>query len=336
MSDFLDSDDIELRTVGLPEGLHFHFGSTVPNWPWKQIAHHDLSVLGQRSCDTCFGLGYTIDENRSAERRVVRPCPNCCGQYLVRTDDDSDQNPWPRADDENFERYTALRQRVGARKTKRGRKPNEIQVTTTFVEVSPAEAAARQAQLQKILSQIDQCQQDAERVKEEVKTKPRPRMQVDAAALVADFLQVAASAGVSLNEKDIELETLLVPHQRPKRLPPGKQAAYVFCTAWDCLKIGKVGTNSEARYTSQYYSYRGAESTLSRSLLRCDPVLRTKLLAGVLPEPTEDNIGTWIERHTTRYNFLISAEQPSHVLNLLEAFLQCRLNPVFEQKPREE
>jgi len=44
----------------------------------------------------------------------------------------------------------------------------------------------------------------------------------------------------------------------------------------------------------------------------------------------ETNVAGWIREHTDRVNFILDAPLGVHVLNLLEAFLQCRLRPEFE------
>ena len=45
---------------------------------------------------------------------------------------------------------------------------------------------------------------------------------------------------------------------------------------------------------------------------------------------TKVNVGNWIRGNTTRFNFLLDTEAGMPALNLLEIYLQCRLNPIFE------
>ena len=45
-------------------------------------------------------------------------------------------------------------------------------------------------------------------------------------------------------------------------------AVYVFSEKSQVLKVGKVGPNSQARYTSQHYNPKSARSTLAKSLLK--------------------------------------------------------------------
>ena len=131
-------------------------------------------------------------------------------------------------------------------------------------------------------------------------------------------------------------EVLSAPHQRPKRLPSGKSGVYVFCTRWRCLKVGKVGPKSAAHFTNQHYSSRSSQSNLAKSLLAYRNGLATEEdFAAALDFAdavswSESKVGDWIAQNTTRIHFLMDASQPRTVVSLLEAFLQCRLKPMFE------
>jgi hypothetical protein len=89
-----------------------------------------------------------------------------------------------------------------------------------------------------------------------------------------------------------------------------------------CLKVGKAGPNSTARYCSQHYGLK-APSTLARSL-------STHQLRIGVSDLDELNVGTWILENTYRINFLIPTTCGVAALSLLEAFVQCRFNPEFE------
>jgi hypothetical protein len=145
----------------------------------------------------------------------------------------------------------------------------------------------------------------------------------DLPVLLDDFRKVVALAGVSLPPAAISFETLPAPHKPPSALPNGKMAVYVFIWNGRCLKVGKVGPKSQARFTSQHYSPASSNSNLAKSLVAGHGKLG---LSGI----TESNVGTWIKTNVDRANFLLNAESGIPVLTLLEAFLQCRLNPVFE------
>jgi hypothetical protein len=146
---------------------------------------------------------------------------------------------------------------------------------------------------------------------------------VEPDALTRDFRQVASIAGVGVTDGAIEVESSLAPHQPPTFLPRGKMAVYVFMWGERCLKVGKVGAKSQARYTSQHYSPGSSNSNLAKSLLAS----RERLGLQHLSDAT---VGAWIKTNVDRHNFLLDETTGIPVLTLLEAFLQCRLRPLFE------
>jgi len=148
-------------------------------------------------------------------------------------------------------------------------------------------------------------------------------MDPDSNTIVQDFRQVAAFAGVPLDENAIAVEVLPAPHRPPSNLPKGKMAVYVFSYRGQALKVGKVGPKSQARYVSQHYRAGSAQSTLAASLLKNGELIGVVGLAA-------DQVSDWIKQSTDRVNYIVDADVGIAVLTLLEAFLQCRLNPVFE------
>ncbi len=137
------------------------------------------------------------------------------------------------------------------------------------------------------------------------------------------FLTVANLGGLTLTAKDLELEFLSAPHQPPSRLPPGKMAVYAFWADGCWLKVGKVGANSSARYTSQHYNPGSARSTLAGSLLKCAIIACNSSF-------DSENPGSWLKRHSHRVNILLPTDLPYELLSLLEAFLHLRLKPRYE------
>ena len=141
--------------------------------------------------------------------------------------------------------------------------------------------------------------------------------------LLQDFQTVAKLAGINLLPDMLILEKLPAPHKPPSRLPERKMAVYVFFWNHTCLKVGKVGPKSQARYTSQHYNPSSSMSNLAKSL-----VLRHKEIG--LSDITETNVGDWMKTNTNRINFLLDVNCGIALLSLLEAFLHCRLQPKFE------
>ena len=148
-------------------------------------------------------------------------------------------------------------------------------------------------------------------------------MHWDPNSALIDFRTVAQLAGVDLSSDDVRVELLPAPHVAPTRLPSGMMAVYVFSHAGEVLKVGKVGPNSQARYTSQHYNAGSAMSTLAGSLMADSERYG-------LSDMERSDIGPWIKANIDRVNFLLKAQLGIPVLTLLESFLQCRLRPRYE------
>jgi len=159
----------------------------------------------------------------------------------------------------------------------------------------------------------------------------------DLATLVQDLVEAARLAGVTLTPSDIELEFHNAPHARPKSLPFPKQAVYGFVVEGRCLKVGKAGPSSAARYTSHHYNPKTSGSNLAKALLNSADRLKGELPVEVLQAIrglTERDVGTWIERNAARFNLLVGPQYEEYELSLIEAFLQSRFRPIFEGKGR--
>jgi hypothetical protein len=112
-------------------------------------------------------------------------------------------------------------------------------------------------------------------------------------------VRVAKLAHVTKANAAIEAEVLQKPHVPPSALPTGKMAVYVFL--WDewCLKVGKVGPRSHARYASQHYNPHSSKSNLAKSLLKHKSKLELSTL-------TDATVGSWIKgKRTESTSFLI-------------------------------
>lgn len=150
----------------------------------------------------------------------------------------------------------------------------------------------------------------------------------DPKGLIRDFVQVANLSGFDIRPTATLHEVLPAPH-RPRSLPKGKQAAYVFSLAPSgatVLKVGKVGPRSNARFLSQHYNPNSSQNNLAKSLLEYSEVWEHSSINAL----DEDTVGDWLKTHTSRDHFYLDAEQSESLLNLLEAFLHGRLRPLFE------
>jgi hypothetical protein len=141
--------------------------------------------------------------------------------------------------------------------------------------------------------------------------------------IVREFVQVAALALIPITVSDLEVQFVPAPHKPPASLPKGKFAVYVFMFGDRCLKVGKAGSKSAARFCSQHYGANRAPSTLAKSLIKAQ-------IAGDRTILDTNNVSEWMCSHTSRINFLLPSCYGPNVLSLLEAFVQCRLKPEFE------
>jgi hypothetical protein len=146
---------------------------------------------------------------------------------------------------------------------------------------------------------------------------------ISTSELVFDFSQAAMLAGISIPIGDIVIEQWPAPHCPPTILPRGLQAIYVFLYSGQCLKVGKVGAKSSARYCSQHYGVGRAPSTLAKSLIKHQSRLG-------LTHLDVSCVADWIRKNTDRVNFLFPAKYGPLALSLFEAFVQCRLKPLLE------
>lgn len=155
----------------------------------------------------------------------------------------------------------------------------------------------------------------------------------NAEAIIDEFRSALEQMGLRCG--DIHHEAQIGPH-KPHGLPDGKCAVYVFslseslgkrCVAGTgrVLKIGKAGSNSNARFQSHHYGAGRAPSTLAATLLR-SRVLWPYL---GIEELRNTDVGNWIKENTGRDNFYLDADDDD-ALPELERYLKGRLSPVFE------
>lgn len=132
-----------------------------------------------------------------------------------------------------------------------------------------------------------------------------------------NFFKVAEYAKITISQNDVEIEYLPAPHI-PKGLPPDKMAVYIFFDRDKCLKVGKVGSKSSARYLSQHYNPDSSKSNLAKSL-----IYENKNLC-------KETVANWMKQNLCRVNILLDHKLGITTLNLLESYFQCVLNPYYE------
>ena len=148
-------------------------------------------------------------------------------------------------------------------------------------------------------------------------------MNRDPKSIRDDFLKVAMLAGIDMQPNSICVECLRAGRHEPPDLPRGKVAVYVFSTCECVLKVGKAGPRSQARYKHQHYNPDSTKSNLAKSIREDETRWREHNL-------NNKDVGEWIKANTNRVNFILDAAYYGPTLNLLEAFVQCRLEPIYE------
>jgi hypothetical protein len=141
-------------------------------------------------------------------------------------------------------------------------------------------------------------------------------------AIATDFIRAGRLAGLNIANEHLLIDVLAVPHQPPARMPAGHMAVYVFMYGDRCLKVGKAGPRTQARYCTHHYGQH-APSTLAKSLVNRQGQIG---LDGI----DFDTVRRWLCENTSRVNFLLPASYGAFTLSLLEAFVQCRLQPIYE------
>lgn len=147
-------------------------------------------------------------------------------------------------------------------------------------------------------------------------------------SVIDEFREITNS-----DEKALEIEVLKAPHQSFS-LPKEKQAIYIFEKNGIFFKIGKVRDKSNARFRYQHYKPNSARSTLAKSILnnKENKLLREVFNSEVLDSLSDENIENFIKQNMNRVNIYMDISLGEFYLNLLEALLHYRLNPVFEGK----
>jgi len=92
------------------------------------------------------------------------------------------------------------------------------------------------------------------------------------------------------------------------------------------LKVGMAGPNSNARFASQHYDRKRANSTLAGRLV--DWTERWDELG--IETLDDETAGDWIRSRTDRDHFFIPAAHRHDLLPALERFLHLELRPIFE------
>lgn len=135
------------------------------------------------------------------------------------------------------------------------------------------------------------------------------------------ILEISIVLGRPISKESFEIIDRGVPH-KPSPLPNEKMGIYMFLYEDRFLKIGKAGPKSNARFYSQHYNPKSARSTLAAFIL-----------SDKIPDKvniTESNIGDWIKKNCYRIDILFDADLGMFALELIEAALHYKYEPMYE------
>lgn len=144
---------------------------------------------------------------------------------------------------------------------------------------------------------------------------------------VSDYF---AFSHIKINETEISHDLWHSPQKISKMKEGYAGAVYIFSISnklgyapqGRVLKVGKVGPNSNARFTSQHYSPLSARSTLAGA------IINNEILWRYIGFPGEGvNVGEWIKNNTDRDNFYFNSKK---LVDLFEIYSKAFLGPVFE------
>jgi hypothetical protein len=156
---------------------------------------------------------------------------------------------------------------------------------------------------------------------------------IDLDPILNDFAVAASHTGLLGWPAQLRAEILPAPH-RPGPLPSGHGAVYLFVLAdhhaspagaGRVLKVGRVGSHSNARFQSQHYSPGSAQSSLAKSLINY-PALWSWLGIDHLDQST---VRSWMLSNLDRANIYVP-ESSSALLPHLEMYVRARLGSVYE------
>ena len=113
---------------------------------------------------------------------------------------------------------------------------------------------------------------------------------------------------------------------KPSTLKKGEeQGVYVFLQNEDiCFKVGKAGTNSQARWNSHHYRLNKTKSSLPGSIkndLEKFKFFFDSSIHNEIDNLDKNNIKYWIRNNLSRIEFKMSSKESIYALDLLEKYI---------------
>jgi len=118
----------------------------------------------------------------------------------------------------------------------------------------------------------------------------------------------------------------------PSKLLDSEKGVYVFLSNETTFKVGKSVTLP--RWNSNHYKFSLGQNRLATKIIENINDFINYFPANerqnILEQLTQETTKEWIKANLSRIEFKISINESIGALNLLEGFLQFKLNPIYE------
>ena len=150
-------------------------------------------------------------------------------------------------------------------------------------------------------------------------------------SLIQVCLEVSKLAGRAISRDQIEEDWQNAPHKKPSE----DQMRFIYIFMLPNNEPLKVGMSAFAgRHTELGHQYRpGKGGTLAHAILRCKKKIMDHCptdMHSELDQLGEGRIESWMVNKLDLIKFRFEKNVDPMAIALLEVFLQCKLNPVFE------
>ena len=150
-------------------------------------------------------------------------------------------------------------------------------------------------------------------------------------SLISDFLEILRITGINIARDGISMSSHCAPHQRPQG-HYGNASVYVFMLDDLCLKVGCVPGRKPTSRLHNHYNPNTANH-LAAKILNGKQRIKEKLSDSdrvEIDKLSTESIASWMEERLSLYCFHFRRDTSECVIRFFEAFLHCKMNPLFE------
>ncbi len=147
--------------------------------------------------------------------------------------------------------------------------------------------------------------------------------------IVEDFCSFVAFAGFPIKPSEVQTEFVSPPHVGPDALSVGQMAVFVFGMSDSCLMVGRAIPKVLSRPSHEHDERGYAVPMLASHVLKHVESKASPFWPSDCSSPNTADIGGWLEQNVWRAKLVLQDHHSPLLLNLLEAFVNSRLNPMF-------